>query len=166
MEQIDEQPAADDPPDNPSSLHNKVFRLAKEIGRLPTGPNAQLRRGEITGEFWIMLSKIGEANSHLASLERWHTLAQCIALAGQDSTDLGAALRQAGLSDARMTRLLEAQQDALPSMFLRIARRMRSQNVSADWTRAFTLMATDTKKPRYRVARAYYLPDSDQSNAK
>lgn len=143
-------------------LEQKVYTLDKHISRLSNGADAALRRGQISGEFWIILSKIGEAESRAASLERWHTIAQCIALAGQNKTDFGTALRQVGLSDARITRLLDADPEAVPDMLLRIARRMRSQNVSANWLSAFMLIASDKKAPRYRIAREYYVPDADQ----
>ena len=134
-------------------IRDKVQKLADQIRGLDNGSHAEIRRGQINGELWVLLSSIDEAKDDVGP---WHIVVQCIAIAGQNDVPFGLALRDIGLSDARITRLLDAKPEAVPDMLLRIARRMTSQDVSADWTFAYRLMVTPDNDPRYHIARKYY----------
>ncbi len=137
--------------------------------RLGNGDQAELRRGLPSEPFWRMLGYIGREDVHEDDLSKWQTLIQCIALSGYEGTPFGVALwrmgaseerpEQPGYSKQRLKRLLEADDDQLPTLLRHTAKQMRSADQSANWNAARKLLFYDgdsAEKARLRIAQQYY----------
>lgn len=127
--------------------------------RLGNADQAELRRGLPSEPFWRMLSYIGRDDPHEDDLPKWRILIQCVAIAGYSSTSFGVALKEAGYSKARLKRLLEADDEQLPTLLRRTAKQLRSAGQSANWNAARKLLFYDgdnAEKARLRIAQQYY----------
>lgn len=100
------------------------------------------------------------------SLDQWHRwafIAHGIALSGHDGGEgqfLGRQLHDAGVSEARVTRLLDARGDAFVQTLPRLLRLMASKNVAPNWAELGRLVLNedqdDAEKTRLKVARDFF----------
>jgi CRISPR system Cascade subunit CasB len=94
---------------------------------------------------------------------RWAFIAHGIALSGHDAGEgkyLGRQLHDAGVSEARVTRLLDARGDAFVQTLPRLLRLMASKNVAPNWAELGRLVLNedqdDAEKTRLKVARDFF----------
>lgn len=136
---------------------------------LSPGEQAELRRGLPSEPFWHLLSRIGKEDAHKDDLRTWRLLIQCIAIAGYSSTAFGVALKKAGYSSARLKRLLEADEDQLPTLLRRTAKQLKSADQKANWNTIRRLLFDykgEAEEMRLQIAQEYYTYDmnSNQDN--
>jgi CRISPR system Cascade subunit CasB len=135
--------------------------------RLGKGDQAELRRGLPSEPFWRLLTYIGKEDAHPDDLRRWRLLIQCVAVGGgYSSAPFGVALRRADYSEARLKRLLEADDDLLPGILRRTARQLRSAGQPANWNAARKLLfytGEYAENARLKIAQQFY-PYADSSN--
>jgi len=146
--------------------------LHPESGRLPNGDRAALRRIDpdtpVTPTLWKVLFDLKQGDapdwiSQKAWEQRWATLlmgmAHCAGLHDYD-VPLGRALAEAGWSETRFVRLLEAEGDTLPVLIRRMAQYLASKQQPANWDDVRKLLfyqSGDTAADiRLSIARPYY----------
>jgi CRISPR type I-E-associated protein CasB/Cse2 len=125
---------------------------------LSNGEQAELRRGRLSEPFWRGLNQIGEADASPERVQKWRVLFQLVALGGYSETDFGRALYQADYSEARLNRLLEADEQ-LPDLLRRTARQLASADQPANWDAARKLLfykGEYAEQIRIRIAQDYY----------
>lgn len=144
--------------------------------RLGNGEQAELRRGLPSEPFWRLLGHIGKEDAHEDDLPKWRTLVQCIAIAGYENTPFGVALwrmgasgkrpEQPGYSKQRLKRLLEADDDQLPTLLRRTAKQLASADQKANWNAVRKLLFYDSdhaERIRLKIAQQYYTYTSDSN---
>lgn len=125
---------------------------------LSNGDQAELRRGRLSEPFWRALDHIGKADAPPDRVQKWKVLFQLVALGGFSETDFGKALYQADYSEARLNRLLEAEEQ-LPDLLRRTARQLASADQPPNWDAARKLLFYEgeyAEKIRIRIAQDYY----------
>lgn len=139
---------------------------------LSNADQAALRRIDldtpVTPTLWKVLFDLGqdEAPDGFAQTtweQRWATLLMCMAhCAGLHDYDVpfGQALAEAGWSETRFVRLVEAGEDTLPVLLRRMAQYLASKQQPANWEQARQLLFVQSgdaaEDVRLRVARLYY----------
>lgn len=134
--------------------------------QLGNGDQAELRRGLPSEPFWRMLTYIGKGDPCEDDLPKWRTLIRCVAIAGYEDTPFGVALREAGYSEARLKRLLEADPDQLPTLLRRTAKQLKSANQKANWNTIRRLIFDyegEAEDVRLRIAQQYYTYSTDSN---
>lgn len=103
--------------------------------------------------------------------QRWALIAQGIALSGHDGhRSLGESLFDAGVSEARVTRLLTARGDALRQNVPRVVRLMAARGQPPNWRELADLILLDgsdevaAEACRLRIASRYYTAHHRVSN--
>ena len=110
-----------------------------------------------------MLASVGkEREPDPEKLSKWKLLIQCIAIAGYSGIPFGLALKKAGYSEARLKRLLEADDDQLSTLLRRTAKQLRSADQKANWNtiRRLLLNEDEREKVRLQIAQEYYTYDT------
>lgn len=148
-----------------------VGRIAWHIGQdhYPPGHLAALRRLDAAAHaptFWQLLAELADAAFEqrracdaLAAVMRGMAIAHPFHRPRDGRRPLGSALAEAGVSEARLLRLLRINRDELPEELRRLARLMASKGDAGrfDWADAFDLLFWDDGEPiRRRIARDYY----------
>jgi len=172
----DSPPEADTSTDESISPSEAVGRAAgmlhPEEGSLPNGDRAALRRIDldtpVTPTLWKVLFDLEQAEApdwigQTKWERRWATLlmgmAHCAGLHDYD-VPLGRALAEAGWSETRFVRLLEAEGDTLPVLIRRMAQYLASKQQPANWDDVRKLLfyqSGDTAADiRLSIARPYY----------
>ena len=162
--------------DDPISPFQAVGRAAgmlhPETGSLPNGDRAALRRIDpdtpVTPTLWKVLFDLDQDESpdwisQTTWEQRWATLlmgmAHCAGLHDYD-VPLGRALAEAGWSETRFVRLMEADEDALPVLIRRMAQYLASKQQAANWDDVrqllFDQFGDKAEGVRLRIARPYY----------
>lgn len=143
---------------------NQTEALYDVYTNMRSGEQAELRRGTPGEPFWRLLSSIDKADAHTDDLPKWQLIIQCIAISGYSDTRFGKALKQAGYSQARLKRLLEADDDMLDGILRRTARQLKSANQKANWNDIrrllFDYKGKDAERMRLRIAQDYYTHDN------
>ena len=146
--------------------------LHPETGSLPTGEQAALRRTSpdrpVTPALWKVLLALdqGEAPDWIRQKkweQRWAILlmgmAHCAGLHDYDMP-LGQALAEAGWSEVRFVRLMEADEETLPTLVRRMAQYLASKQQPANWDDVRRLLFSQgsdyAEDVRLRIARSYY----------
>lgn len=146
--------------------------LHPESGRLSNGDRAALRRIDpdtpVTPTLWKVLFDLeqDEAPDWIGQKkweQRWATLlmgmAHCAGLHDYD-VSLGRALAEAGWSETRFVRLLEADGNTLPVLLRRMAQYLASKQQPANWDDVRRLLFVQSgevaEDVRLRIARSYY----------
>lgn len=165
-------------PDDSTSPSQAVGRAAgmlhPETGSLPNGDRAALRRIDpdtpVTPTLWKVLFDLDQAESpnwigQTKWEQRWATLlmgmAHCAGLHDYD-VPIGQALAEAGWSETRFVRLLEANEDTLPVLLRRMAQYLASKQQPANWDDVRRLLFSrenpfeDAEDIRLGIARPYY----------
>ena len=141
-----------------------LWQIYEDLG---TGDQAELRRGLPSEPFWRMLTYIGKEDAHPDDLWKWRVLIQCIAISGYGGTPFGVALRRAEYSEARLKRLLEADDDLLPGILRRTAKQLKSADETGNWNAIRRLLfdydGKDAERVRLQIAQEYYTYDSDSN---
>jgi len=131
---------------------------------LPNGAQAELRRGTPSEPFWRMLASVGvEREPDPEKLSKWGLLIQCIAISGYSGTPFGLALKKAEYSEARLKRLLEADDDQLSTLLRRTAKQLKSADQRANWNTIRRLLfdEEETEEVRLQIAQEYYTYDTN-----
>jgi len=154
-----------------STVHSIAGYLARGEyeGGISTGDLAELRRinpdEPYTPALWrILLNFVPHDDTISEERERrWAILLMAMATCADlhdPSTDFGTALAEAGWSELRFVRLMEARDDNLDKQLRRVAQYLASKSQQANWADAAWLLfvqegdhATAT---RQRIARSYY----------
>lgn len=117
----------------------------------------------------LMLRHIAHGSHDGSYRAMWRTVVAALALqrgaeAFSPATRFGAALQQAGYSEARLERLLAADGEALHTLALRAARLLAAKRIACDWREFAELLFACTSAARERIntrtARAYYDSES------
>jgi CRISPR system Cascade subunit CasB len=150
----------------------KMANIIKTEGRISTGDLAELRRispdKPFTPALWKLLICI-DAQQPVGGLKestyerRMATLAMgmafCARLHGYQMP-LGRALANAGWSELRFVRLMEARGEKLEVHIRRMAQYLASKSQAANWTDvAWLLLGQDwstAEETRLRISRSYY----------
>lgn len=139
---------------------------------LSNADQAALRRVDpdtpVTTTLWKVLFDLDQAESpkersQTTWEQRWATLlmgmAHCAGLHDYE-VPLGRALAEAGWSETRFVRLLEAGEDALPVLVRRMAQYLASKQQPANWDDVrrllFVQFGEAAEEVRLRIARPYY----------
>lgn len=159
-------------PDPGATLHRVATAIASE-GFSP-GDHAELRRldprrghpsaGPV---FWRLATQILEADGYLRregadELRGWMAVIQGLAVLGElhrKGQRLGTAMAEADISEARLTRLLQARGDTLLAQVRPLAHQLRSKAVAADWGEVARLVLGAPNRAdevRYHIASGYY----------
>lgn len=159
-----------------SAVGRAAGMLDPENGSLSNGDRAALRRintdAPVTPALWKVLHHLGipepdpqygTSDAAVARYERrWGLLlmgmAHCAGLHDYE-VPLGKALALAGWSELRFTRLMEADDETLPTLVRRMAQYLASNDQRANWADVAYLLFSrgdGGHKVRLRIARAYY----------
>ena len=162
------------------SVHGRVRETVRHIAReleqeaIAPGDRAAMRRirpGEIGGPaFWKVAIRYLEPAGLLAdadsSLRRrqelyWSTILASMAEGPPfGARSLGRALADAGVTEARVLRLLRAQDDALLDAARTVAHQLAAQGSEFDWSDMVELLSSDSaphaEAVRRRIAYDYY----------
>ncbi len=156
-----------------STIRSVVGKIAYAMEHhLSNGDLAQLRRtspeNPYTPALWkVLLSYVPESwtkGSRQDEKEcRWAAILQGMAMTvglHSPSTPLGYALAQAGWSDLRFVRLMQARGDSLVKEVRRLASFLASKSQPADWSDIAQLLLNQdgewAERHRRRIARDYY----------
>lgn len=153
-----------------AALVDRVAQRMAAEGGFSNGELAELRRvhpdAPFTPALWKILLTYQDDDPHRGQPEherRWAAVFGAMALAiGQHSAaaPLGRALANAGWSELRLVRLLEAPDDELFETLRRMARFVSSRGEALDWAEVAALAhetdPTHRRTLRQRVARSYY----------
>ena len=158
---------------SPSQAVNKAaFKLDPENEKgLSSGDRAALRRIDpdtpVTPTLWKVLFDLKQDESkgmpQTKWEQRWATLlmgmAHCAGLHDYD-VPLGQALAEAGWSEPRFVRLLEADDETLPVLLRRMAQYLASKQQPANWDDVRKLLfyqsGETAENIRLSIARPYY----------
>ena len=150
-------------------------RLAAYIAGLDPGSAAALRRGPLVGAgaaaFWKLVAEYAPDGATLDE-EGWANLVQAIAILTPKGTEtdrkrahdptipMGAALYEAGVSELRLARLLDAPREMRRDLAVRLCRRLAATDRKRFDLRTLAVLILDgsekTKKTNHRIARDYY----------
>ena len=150
-------------------IANYMQRDEYSEGGISTGDLAELRRIDpeepFTPALWKVLLKYVPDDDRLSEEQerQWAILlmamAHCVGL-HKPGASFGAALAEAGWSELRFVRLMEAEGDHLVKQIRRLAKYLSSKNQEADWSdAAWLLFVQEGKKAtkiRQNIARDYY----------
>lgn len=156
-----------------SSIHSVVGKIAYAMEHhLSTGDLAQLRRispeNPYTPALWkVLLTYVPESWTKGTKQDekelRWSSLLMGMAMTAglhDPNTPLGRALVQAGWSELRFVRLMQARGDSLAKEVRRLATFLASKSQPADWSDIAQLLLNQegewADRHRRRIARNYY----------
>jgi CRISPR system Cascade subunit CasB len=130
------------------------------------GAQAEVRRGMPSEPFWRMLAAINREKEREEKLHKWRLLIQCVAIADYESMPFGVALQKADYSEARLKRLLEADEDLLPGILRRTAKQLRSAGYTGNWDTIRKLLffrGDGAESIRLQLAQEYYTYDTNSN---
>ena len=147
-------------------------RLAAYIAGLDPGPAAALRRDPLAGAgtaaFWKLAAEYAPDGAILDE-EGWAMLIQSIAIltpkgreidrrpAHDPSIPMGGALYEAGVSELRLARLLDAPREMRRDLAVRLCRRLAATDHKRfDLRTLAALILYGSEKTNRRIARDYY----------
>jgi CRISPR type I-E-associated protein CasB/Cse2 len=149
-------------------------QLKLESGPIPPGDRAELRRGwndPFRPAFWRVAVRVLEPAGLLGDPKRErHWAAVLAGLA--ESADLhrprhpfGRAMKEAGVSEARLLRLLRADGESLRDALRGVVHQLRAAGQRFDWAEPALLLLHPDKKDavRKRIAMGYYRPVSTEA---
>jgi CRISPR system Cascade subunit CasB len=161
------QPRTAEAPPAPPGLAQTVGRIAKVITAddFPTGERAQLKRLDPDGPPSLAFYRF--AFRHLpegweSRQAAWMTLIAGMTLMGRNphrpDRPTGQALAESGYSEARLERLLAAEDETLRTLLLRAVRFLTAKNESCNWTDFGFLLGLrgDPERARLTIARSFY----------
>lgn len=155
-----------------SEIDRKVVRIAGQISRLEPGPAASLRRDPVAGAgsaaFWHLMAD-NDIDAKGSCLERWGKVVQAIAIltpkgrnpgkrtAHKAANPMGYALRDAGVSELRLARLLSAKGEMRRDLVIRTCRRVAAgQSARFDLRTLARFVLFDDEAQGRWIARKYY----------
>lgn len=169
-----------------SSDDEKSIDLSQAVGKaagwlasdksLSNGDRAELRRiapeAPFTPALWKVLYRLRDEGAAVAIGNEWQERTWATLLMGMAfcispslnlhdyDTPLGQALAEAGWSETRFVRLMEADPDTLPVLVRRMAQYLASKQQPANWADVawllFTRSSERSEDTRLRIARSYY----------
>jgi CRISPR system Cascade subunit CasB len=150
------------------------------IGRLGqegfgTGPLAELRRMDVRQPaaappaLHRLLARLPEDRAFGRQFDRWALLVHLLALAAPEQhrggQSLGQALFNAGYSEGRLTRLLDASESDFPVILPRMVRFLVAHGERLNpFELAHLVLRRDKTRERLRIARDYYRAEVRQPN--
>ena len=150
-------------------LGRSVARIGSVLGAndFPSGERAALRRLDPGGVPSLDFYRF--AFRHLPAGWETHTRQWLVIVAGialmspgahQHNRPAGQALAESGYAEARLERLLAAEDDTLHRLLLRAARFLAAKNETCDWTDLARLLLSQhddrREAARLAIARSYY----------
>ncbi|MFB6274478.1 MAG: type I-E CRISPR-associated protein Cse2/CasB [Salinibacter sp.] len=145
-------------PNPPPTTGSPIEQFSRFYEKMSNGDQAEVRRGRLSEPFWRSLNHIGEADAPHDRIRKWLVLFQLVAIGGYSRVDFGEALYRADYSEARLTRLLEADEQ-LPDLLRRTARQLASADQPANWGTARKLLFYEgehAERVRTEIAQQYY----------
>jgi CRISPR system Cascade subunit CasB len=156
-----------------------VGDLVARIGHASfgTGPLAELRRMNpkqaVSGQpalHRLLARYVAEDRLGGNGMNRWSLLVHLLALAAPDQhrggTRLGRALFEAGYSEGRMTKLLEASSADFAVVLPRMVRFLVAKGERLDpYELADLVIGDESARERQRIAQEYYRADARKSQA-
>lgn len=150
-------------------LGARINRLAQVIARATNGERAALKRWS-PGQpipldlYRLWLHGMGEDLPSDSQLAHWVVLAWGLALMGEGGhrpgRPLGQALAESALHEARLERLLAANEDIRTKLFIATVRFLAAKGEGFDWMDAAQLLLTQDADKREavhrRIATDYY----------
>ncbi|MCY4648740.1 MAG: hypothetical protein OXE73_17915 [Gammaproteobacteria bacterium] len=153
-------------------IDRKVVRLAGQVSRLEPGPAASLRRDPLAGAgsaaFWHLMAA-NDIDAKGSYLERWGKVVQAIAIltpkgrhpgkraAHNGANPMGRALRDAGISELRLARLLSSKGEIRRDLVIRICRRLAAGEAARFDLRTLAKFVLFEGENQARwIARSYY----------
>ncbi|WP_251961119.1 type I-E CRISPR-associated protein Cse2/CasB [Salinibacter ruber] len=151
---------------SPPTRQNPIEQFSTFYEKMSNGDQAEVRRGRLSEPFWRALHHIGEAEAPSDRIQQWRVLFQLVAIGGYSRVDFGKALYQANYSEARLTRLLEADEQ-LADILRRTARQLASADQPANWDAARKLLfynGDHAERVRIEIAQQYFGTRFQDSN--
>jgi CRISPR type I-E-associated protein CasB/Cse2 len=152
-----------------TSLASQLGHLAHRLKHLGTGPLAELRRLRADADdrwrsatFYQVYGEISPDHAGSEAHERrWAMiLAGMATLTHEHGPSLGRALAAAGFAERRLVRLLDADDDHLPSELRAVVSFLASKGSTLDWRDLAALVlsvdAEHRDAVRRRIAAAYF----------
>ena len=162
----DDTPAAAEDANTAPRPPDPFGRLAAWVRAAPPGDRAALARLQANALKPHELAALARALLR-AGLEpqtwrpqtwpRWALIAQGMALAGHSKGRLGEQLADAGVSEARVTKLLTSRGDAFQQLLPRILRLMASKAAAPNWRELGELVLSESDPDRQDAAEALRL---------
>ncbi|MDE2876982.1 MAG: hypothetical protein OXU69_03490 [Gemmatimonadota bacterium] len=174
---LEDRPTPSGQPQPDRDFGGKIVRLTGEIGRLPPGPAASVRRDPLAGSgsaaFWHLMATHG-IHPRERGLEHWAAVTQAIAIltpkGRRDSGNpkpsphdganpMGAALYQAKITEQRLARLLSARGAMRRDLVVRTCRRLAAKEAVRFDLRTlaqFVLSEDEDESAARWIARHYY----------
>ncbi len=135
----------------------------------PRGDLAALRRMDADAPqapaFWRLSGRVAIPTSGEEPLRRWALVVHGMALLAPDLTTptrLGSALAEAGFSEPRLARLLNARGGQFRSLVPRLCRQLGAKGIPANWYELAPLILAEGRREdiaqvrRREIARHYY----------
>ena len=178
---LDETPKAASPAtDNPRPKQAAPW-LATYIANLDPGSAAALRRGPLAGAgaaaFWKLAAEHASSGA-VRDETGWAALVQAIAIltpkgreigrtpAHDPKVSMGAALHEAGISELRLARLLDAPREMRRDLALRLCRRLAAtEHKRFDLRTLEKLILFGSDRTSRRIARDYYRAEAEARRA-
>lgn len=159
--------------ETPPASRDLFGKLAAWIQRAPSGDRAALARlqphalqpHQLAALSRALLSAGLDPQAWRAQTwPRWAVIAQGIALAGHSNGRLGEQLADAGVSEARVTKLLTSRGDAFQQLLPRVLRLMASKGAAPNWRELGDLVLREgdptqqdaAESLRLRIAGPYF----------
>lgn len=164
-----------------------IATIAGKIGHkdFPTGDRAALRRldpeNPSYGGLAVVLRVMRNAGAKIDGigddhLARWVLLVHAMSLMSAPDRsphakgDSGGVLHEAGYSEARLMRLLEARGTTRDGLLIRLARFLAAKNLRIDWTGLARLVLDDedgegAERTRLALARGYYAAEARENKS-
>lgn len=149
-----------------SASRDLFGKLAAWIQRAPPGDRAALARLQPHSLKPHQLAALARALDK-AGLEpqtwraetwpRWALIAQGIALVGHSSGRLGEQLADAGVSEARVTKLLTSRGTAFQQLLPRVLRLMASKGAAPNWRELGDLVLKESDPAQHELAESLRL---------
>ncbi|MDC6166472.1 type I-E CRISPR-associated protein Cse2/CasB [Paucibacter sp. XJ19-41] len=158
--------AGPDAPAEPAQPGEMFSKLAGWIAHAPPGDRAALARLQTQALQPHELAALARGLLH-AGLEphtwhaetwpRWALIAQGMALTGHSPGRLGEQLADAGVSEARVTKLLTARGDAFRQLLPRVLRLLASKGAAPNWRELGSLVLIENDPAQVQAAEALRL---------
>jgi len=158
--------AADLEPEQAARSRDLFGKLAAWIQHAPPGDRAALARlqplalkpHELAALSRALLKAGLEPQTWQAQTwPRWALISQGMALAGHGNGRLGEQLADAGVSEARVTKLLTARGDAFQQLLPRVLRLMASKGTAPNWRELGELVLKENDPSQQDAAEALRL---------
>jgi hypothetical protein len=145
-----------------SESTNKMAQAAGIYDKMTPGQQAEVRRGALSRPFWEIVHHVEGSAVTDATAKKWQALCRVIATADFASEpSFGRALSEAGLSEQRFAKLLEAREEQLPRLLRSAAQQLAAAGQPANLQGAYWLLFSSSESTRIRIAQDFFQTNSD-----